>query len=81
MNVAKKGAMHEKEKGRENMRQRRARECARDRKRQREREREREEEEEEEEEKEHNLSTLATCWKTKASPSCFSMPDEAQASR
>ena len=76
MNVAKKGAMHEKEKGRENMRQRRARECARDRKRQRERE-----EEEEEEEKEHNLSTLATCWKTKASPSCFSMPDEAQASR
>ena len=75
MNVAKKGAMHEKEKGRENMRQRRARECARDRKRQRERE------EEEEEEKEHNLSTLATCWKTKASPSCFSMPDEAQASR
>ena len=75
MNVAKKGAMHEKEKGRENMRQRRARECARDRKRQRERE-----EEEEEEEKEHNLSTLATCWKTKASPSCFSMPDEAQAS-
>jgi len=42
VNVAKKGAMHEKEKGRENMRQRRARECARDRKRQRERERERE---------------------------------------
>jgi len=65
--VATKGAMYEKEERRENMRKRRHRERSRARERA--------------SEKEHYHPTLATCWKTKVSPSCCSMPDEAQASR